>query len=161
MRANYFRTHTTPVGDHQQVVAHNPLCGIRKTPQRIFTEAFRESRRREYAQSRNLREAHGRVCALRLTGNHCGYASERGCPDCWPPGCDHPRLWIKDGKPYVFTFEPYRLSLRDLRELVAYCDRLGLAAEISGQSWHNAGDTFLIELRRAVPIVQATAGRTP
>ncbi len=67
-----------------------------------------------------------------------------------PSGCDHGSLWENDeGKVVCFVFQPYDLSLTDLKELVVICESHGLHVSINAKSsWHFAGATFLVEISR-------------
>ncbi len=67
-----------------------------------------------------------------------------------PSGYDHGSLWENDeGEVVSFVFQPYDLTLTDLKELVEICESNGLRVKISGKpSWHFAGATFLVEISR-------------
>lgn len=70
-----------------------------------------------------------------------------------PSGYDHGSLWENDeGEVVSFVFQPYDLTLTDLKELVEICESNGLRVKISGKpSWHFAGSTFLVVLSRKSP----------
>lgn len=56
---------------------------------------------------------------------------------------------VKDDEIQVIVTQPYRLSLRDLEEIVAYCKENDLNAYITvSLSWYDPGSTMLIELFR-------------
>ena len=65
---------------------------------------------------------------------------------CLPPGCDHPELWIPDGKAVRFTFHPYGLGAPDLAGLLDWCREKGLDFAISARSWHFPHHTLLVEI---------------
>lgn len=64
------------------------------------------------------------------------------------PGGDHERRWKKKGSTDTFTSEPYELSLRELREFVAFCDEHKLDACISTGSRHFPSSCLLVVIRR-------------
>lgn len=121
---------------------------------RALAEATCEVRRKVWAQREGVKESTGHVCVARLLGKRCRMSSStprRGeVPPCRPPGADHPKLWLRNGKPAIYTFEPYVMELNTLRELVNFCDRWGLDLEIRG--WpgaHFPGHVVWVELRPA------------
>ena len=72
---------------------------------------------------------------------------------CWtePPISDHSSMHGQPGesKPSEYVTQPYQVSLKDLRDLVAYCDRNNLDCSIDpGASWHFPGRTLLISICR-------------
>ena len=90
----------------------------------------------------------GRICVHRLS-------SRRGPPcsgydyGCQPPGNEHGSLWSWKGKPVVYVYQPYGLSGRDIKALVAYCEKMRLDFSIDARlAWHSPGNVLLIELWR-------------
>lgn len=59
---------------------------------------------------------------------------------------DHTRYWIKDGKPYAITTEPYPSV--DLIGLQIECDRLGLEMTVGETSEWNPGHCQWIQITR-------------
>jgi hypothetical protein len=64
-----------------------------------------------------------------------------------PPGVDHPSLWIRDGKPAVFVFQPY--GVQDVAALGAFCAARSLECSIdTWPAWHNPGRVVFVEIHR-------------
>lgn len=61
---------------------------------------------------------------------------------------DHPRLWVRDERPFLWTSEPYDLDKEQLQELLDYCHENELSVRISGTSPYNQGQTMLIIVQR-------------
>ena len=96
--------------------------------------------------TKGLRRSSGSQSHLRLLGKN-----PRSKPD---PGqelpffADHTDLWLKDGRPFLWTTQPYGLTEGGIRELTGLID-LGLDVTISThRSWHFPGSTLMIELRK-------------
>jgi len=120
---------------------------------RAAAEATWHGRLMAWASREGLTPSKSHACVARLLGKRCPWSLREpkpGHPPCRPPGADHPLLWLRNGKPAVYTFEPYGMSLDTLRELVAFCDRWGLDLHISGwpAGWF-PGATVWVELRVA------------
>ena len=78
----------------------------------------------------------------------CG---KRRRPGEWSPlpGQDHERLFNKDGRAAVFTFQPYDLGWKTLRALVKTCEAHGLEASIrTWPAWHYPGSVLFVEIKR-------------
>lgn len=84
--------------------------------------------RRQFFLKRGLKPDNG-SCALRLLGKHM---RKHDCA-CLPPGADHPVLWRKNGKPVLFSFEPYGLSSERSLGLIEFCARHGLEFHIDAR----------------------------
>lgn len=122
------------------------LAALRKEDPTLMTAAYAEASstfiRLAYRNSRRLRRSPGRNVFERLLGKQTYH-------NVFRPWMDHPSLWLKDGKPFTFVCQPYRLSLDDIREIVRYCDAHDLDLDIcSGWSWHYPGRTLFIELSK-------------
>lgn len=65
-----------------------------------------------------------------------------------PPGYDHPSLWEKDGKIFMFASQPYRMDQHTMLRIVEYCKENGLNANISPRSWHRPLSTLLLTYTR-------------
>lgn len=86
----------------------------------------------------------------RLLGIHPArywYNHAPGVPDRLP-GADHDGLWIRDGRPWAWTTQPYDLDHESLRGMLAFCDAHGLEMTVSGSSWHFLGRTVLVVIKR-------------
>lgn len=102
-------------------------------------------RLKAYQELHGVKETSGTPCPLRLVRAHKpGF----DCNHHFPPGADHSRLWIKEGRAFSYTFEPYGMSKERMEALNCYCDEHGLDYRLTGRSWWNPGDTLLIEVRR-------------
>lgn len=118
---------------------------------RAFAEATHESRLLKWAKQRELKRSDGHACIARLLGRRCMMLDPRPRnqegPPCTPPGADHSDLWIRGGKPVVYTTQPYQLSHKHLVELVEFCNRWGL--EVKVDTWpggHFPGSVLWIEI---------------
>lgn len=124
---------------------------------RAFAEVVQERWRDDYLAREKLKPAHGRhVCIHRLIGKRCPEDTARGtyadatCASHYIPRADHLSEWrAEDGKRYIVS-QPYgRWDYNSLKELIAFCDRLGLEATIdASRSWHFPGWTMLVEIQR-------------
>lgn len=106
-----------------------------------YSETVREKEKQYFIQSYKLKESKGRICIHRLTGKKCTH----NLVDCIPPGSDHSHLWLKNGKPYMFTSQPYSLEHKELVMLIDYCNKNGLHLHITGmKQWHCPGKVFTV-----------------
>lgn len=119
-----------------------------------FHEKARENLRaqdercRKYASVRGLK-ASSRACIHRVAGARCPRSILVDGPDsCWPPGTDHPVLWLKGGAPHSFESHPYQISDDTFSEMVAYAARRGLTFMVVGYSWYYPGNTLCIVWRK-------------
>jgi hypothetical protein len=116
---------------------------------RAYAEVTWEAYQKQYAEKFGLKLSSGRTCLARLLGKRCNPDSDRCGIPCHPPGVDHASLWLKDGKPYSYVYQPYGLSMQALRELVAMCERYGLECSIdTWPSWHFPGAVLTVEIKR-------------
>ena len=120
---------------------------------RAYAESAWEAERDGFLAARGLRISQAHPCIARLLGRRCwqtGAANRRqeDAP-CLPPGCDHPVLLNRNGKPWGFLCQPYDLDKETLRELVAFCDRWELGFTIrAGPAWHFPGGVIGVLIRR-------------
>lgn len=122
---------------------------------RVYAEAAHEAIMKDFASSKGLKESTGHPCISRLIQGKCGSDGRRVRPlrnniSCrLPCGNDHVSMWLKNGQPHSYISQPYNLSLRELRELVDFCDTHGLTAEVTaGNSWHFPGASLLLEVKK-------------
>lgn len=95
-----------------------------------------------WALRNNVQISTGTRCPCRLTRRTCGYRMDECCR---PPGDDHGSLWNKNGKPWVYVFQPYGI---DAAALGTWCDAHGLTAFIDVKpAWHGHG-VLHVELKR-------------
>ena len=59
---------------------------------------------------------------------------------------DHEQFWIRSDGQLEATFEPYDLWLRDLKELVAFCEKTGMDIRVTGQGMWFPGRTVMCHL---------------
>jgi hypothetical protein len=121
---------------------------------RAYGEVVQDTLLANFAKARGLKRSNGAVCISRLHGKQCAlgyqFSNHRTAGGCFPPGTDHPSLWNKDGKPYCFVSQPYGLSHRTLREILAYCEANGFEVEIDAQpSWHFPGRVLTVIFTKA------------
>lgn len=117
---------------------------------------------REYG---GLTQSQGWQCPRRLLRKKClcthtylpnSPAYHGGCPGCDElqrklknhPAYDHPSLWLKDGRPYVFVLQPYCWEEEDESTLRSWCEAKGLMHRVrpKAESWWCPGGTYLIEI---------------
>lgn len=110
---------------------------------RAYSAVASGEREREYTEGLQLKRTTGSQCIQRLKGKRCKYDGE--C-DHIVPGNDHPKLWLKDGQPYSYTFEPYSLSSRKVNELVEFCERNDFVFYITNESMHFPTGTLFVEI---------------
>jgi|LSQX01.2.fsa_nt_gb hypothetical protein len=67
-----------------------------------------------------------------------------------PAAYDHGSMWEDaESKTTSLVFQPYDLSFLQLKNLVEICENHDLDVWINAKnSWHHAGASFLVELRR-------------
>jgi hypothetical protein len=85
-----------------------------------------------------LRLATNGLGPLSLTGKDTGRE---------PPGMDHCTMWQSDGHPVKFVSQPYKLDMKTLGAMIAWCRKNGLTFTISGGSWHSPGATLLVQFK--------------
>lgn len=96
----------------------------------------------------------GRVCINRLRGKQCSFSThdhphtldsliKKNKSYCRLT--DHVALWLRDGKPAVWTSQPYGpLDGIVLAEAAEACRELGLELTVSSGSWWYPGWTVLL-----------------
>ncbi len=123
--------------------------GVNKA-ERAFAEAVSDEIRRR--ETEGLRESTS-CCIKWLLGRRCYYhggGNDRHA--CEPPATDHASLWNKNGKPEMFVSQPYGISWRQLRAIVAFCEAHGLEVSIDARgSWHFPGRTLRVTYRKVEP----------
>ena len=133
-----------------------------------MTDVFTQQRmsaamlQKEWRQHRGVRRSEGRQCVLRLAGvnrcDSCGpwhndFRNGSDQPDCQGDGrgslFDHASLWVKDGEPSIFVFQPYGISGHGLAVLTTFCDEYGLEASIDTRpAWHYPGYVLMVEVTK-------------
>ena len=95
--------------------------------------------------TKGLRRSSGSQSYLRLLGKKPNPQSIRTLHRF----ADHTDLWIKNGRPFLWTTQPYSLTDAGIKGLAGLID-LGLDATISThRSWHFPGSTVMIELQKS------------
>jgi hypothetical protein len=109
-----------------------------------------EKAKKEWAEHHGLKEVRNTpYCVCRLLGKVC---KRFGVSDCLnaPPGCDHPSLWLRNGKPVTFVFQPYGLCNADVEKLGAFCRERKLELEVSTwPAWHYPGSVLHVEISKS------------
>lgn len=127
---------------------------------RAFAEAVRDRWQAAYARTESLKPISAHVCVSRLLGKRCPEERDRSgdalCESYMIPGQDHLSEWrAPDGSRRIVS-QPYGMEYETLKELVAFCERLGIEARINASSsWHFPGSTLFVELRRQSPLWEA------
>jgi hypothetical protein len=88
------------------------------------------------------------TCIRRLQGKRsCGGGNLHAMVDR-PPRTDHATEWHQAGKTVSIVSHPYGISLKDMRDIVSYCDQHGFDAQIDASSWYFLGHTVRLEWRK-------------
>jgi len=98
----------------------------RKATKRRNLAAFRQMLQERYGGKPTRSE--GPICIVRLTARPSDRPTAH---QCLPPICDHPNVWLVNGRPSAFTSEP-RLALDSPRieEARAFAEANGLARAV-------------------------------
>ena len=119
-------------------------------PGRVMACAVADRWKQAWVDRYGLKESGGAVSFARLVGRrrHANSLPRRRSdrPPLYPPCCDHPTLWLRDGKPAVFVSQPYHLNNDELHKLMGLCTAWGVTLRISTWSWYFPGSTFLVEM---------------
>jgi len=105
--------------------------------------------KKQWAAREKLKESPSSApyCVCRLLDKKCGHYGSSICPNAVPE-CDHPSLWLRDGKAAVFVSQPYQII--DVEALGAFCKERGLEVAITTwPAWHYPGSVLHVEIRRA------------
>lgn len=109
----------------------------------VYASAVMERRKAEWLLHRALKQSQGHSCVKRLL-SHC---DGRHC--LFPPGNDHPSLWLFDGKPIVYVFQPYGMNQSDVEGLVTFCQVHQLSFDIdTWPAWHYPNRVLHVEIWR-------------
>ena len=89
------------------------------------------------------------VCLHRLWGKRCPerWNSEKRCLTGSMPAQYHLSQWNAEGKAVAVVSQPYGLGYEAMKETVEFCERHGLEADVSAESWHFSGATVLVRYR--------------
>lgn len=87
---------------------------------RVYATATSQKYEKEWIEKHKVKPTRGDICIARLINKHCTLENSVGFY------FDHAQLWLKDGKPYIFTFQPYELDNKRMKQLVEYCEKYGL-----------------------------------
>lgn len=120
------------------------------TATRAYAEAVSKSEKKTWIEKYGLTQSSGVPCVQRLLGKNCGQTSNSfNCEGHAPPGNDHCSLWLKDGKPYFYIFQPYSLDSSLINDLLKFCKKYELEFLISTwPSWHFPGAALSVILRK-------------
>lgn len=61
---------------------------------------------------------------------------------------DHRELWMKDGKAFCLTSEPYYINKKALKRLIEHCDMYGIDFQIDAESFYYPGHTVRILFKK-------------
>jgi len=105
-----------------------------------------------YMKENDLAISGGRRCVQRLRGKQCGYGRRSFACECDPPGADHSVLFVKDGRPYSYVYQPYHFRTEDIIALAEFCQRTGLQAEFDiFADWHYPANILSIVITASKP----------
>jgi hypothetical protein len=120
--------------------------------QELLQQEWERQRREDWYKGRtDFGIANGLKTTRRfsLEGLSCSKFKQVGYPNMFDDGIfDHTRWWIKNGRPFAITTEPYRLDSEKLSELQETCDTLGLELLVNGDSEWNPGQCRWIAITR-------------
>lgn len=120
---------------------------------RAFAEVVSDRWQQAYAAKHNLKPVNVHVCVHRLLGKRCPEERDRSgdsiCESYRIPGQDHLSEWRAPDGSRRIVLQPYGLDFESLKELVTFCERLGLEARLDAYpAWHFPGSTLFVELKR-------------
>jgi uncharacterized protein YozE (UPF0346 family) len=131
------------------------LKAIPTLADRAYAEATTDRALATWAEREGLRQAGGSQCAGWLHGKTSGLYSQEPGSDCrpgrcCPPGVDHPSLWLKNGKPAKFVYQPYQISGEGLAHLADWSRKYGMTVTISTwPAWHFPSGVLMVEVEPA------------
>jgi hypothetical protein len=76
----------------------------------------------------------------------CPNSDDHPCDSPDIPGKDHLSEWVQNDKTTKIVMQPYNLSYEAMKEMVEYCEKRGLRADISADSWHFPGRTIRVDI---------------
>ena len=114
-----------------------------KSPERI-AEDQRTDRLLSLWETKYTR-SQGYACPCRLLGKRHQWGScTLGIVDTHRHWVDHFDLWLKDGKPHVWTSQPYAILKEDLFDIMRFCGTWGFDVCIGElDAWWNSGCTLI------------------
>jgi len=125
---------------------------------RAYAEAVAPRVMSSLLKVKGLKKSRATPCLHRLFGIRHGKSASCFDPDYdykskaiprVPPGCDHPTLWNKYGRPYAFIFHPYQLHAEQIIALGKLCEDLELDITMSAEmSFYFPGATMCVILTR-------------
>lgn len=105
---------------------------------RIYGHLHAETHQRWWVERYHLKQSKGTPCLHRLRGGKRQILAFR------PPGCDHPSLWLLEGKPIVYVTQPYSI---DVMALAEFCCKHGFVCRVDlWPAWHFPHRVFHIEI---------------
>lgn len=115
---------------------------------RAYADAVSERVMAQHTKGLRLVDT-GSICTNRLHGKRCAVYN---CTGCRVPHHDHATLWRpkeeKGAKPCVYISQPYGIGWTGLYELVDYCRKHDLTANVdAARSWHFPGNTLAVLIR--------------
>lgn len=121
------------------------------TRERLFNEVMHEDNENKFkSENKNLTKSKGVACICRLNNKKCNQSCTASSLRF-----DHADLWLQNGTPHVFTFQPYRWSMDNFNELTTYCRDNGLSYELVDYNYHYPSSCNLIIVRKEVPTIYA------
>lgn len=153
------RGHSTTFlrGDATTERYHNAVSAMRSLleesgmdrAERAFASAVAMKRSEEFAIEHGLTVSQGNPVIRRLISGRCKhllpltiFKGQR--IHCNPPFNDHGTLWLKDGKPHMYTSEIYGLSGEQARAILAYADDHGLDVDFRVDGMYFPGRATLV-----------------
>lgn len=109
---------------------------------RLVAGALEDKLEENWVKAYGLKRSQSQsICACALfTRRHCYRSTDR----CSIPGRDHESLWLFNGKPSVYVYQPYDLDIGKLHE---YCQRYGLVPRVASHpAWHFYGNVLFVAL---------------
>jgi hypothetical protein len=110
------------------------------TADRAFAAATADQYKEYFRKQRSLdKPSPGRFNVFTLFGKKQGSLEN-------PRGTDHPEVWLRKGRPVLFTSQPYALGTEDLRQLLHLCSEFCGEVTIHTGSYYFPGATLMVEI---------------
>ncbi len=127
---------------------------------RTVAHVIAETRKKQFIAAHKVRESH--PCAYAPVPSVLAGKRPQEGAHVLGIGLDHDSLWNKDGKPYLFTSEPYYIRKDELKSLITYCDQYDIDFQIDAESMYFPGHTIRILFKKGeVSSYDATIHMSP
>lgn len=115
---------------------------------RAVADAIREYRRKQFMQYHKVKENNGRYYDVPATLSVKDPESEdfllKSPGGELSESIEHCDLWLRRGKPYLMTTNPYFVSKDELKKLIEHCDKYDIDFQIDAESDYFPGQAIRI-----------------